>query len=117
MKVTVFHNIAKDDLGRPLGFFGYETGHQMVQVFTFDADTSGHLAAAERAFHLFNVGDDPSYGIPSNIAVEYRARGLRSLSVGDVVVINDTTAYACASMGWTEIPDFAPRPVRRTADC
>ncbi len=63
------------------------------------------LAAASiaaGAFEIFNVGDDPAFGEPDPRAVEYRKRGNRSLSVGDVVQVGDVW-LACASAGWDVI--------------
>lgn len=52
------------------------------------------------AFERFNVGTDA-------IANLYRERGNRSLSVGDIVVIDDE-AWVCHSLGWNRLPDFTP---------
>ncbi|MBS2537096.1 hypothetical protein KGQ20_30500 [Catenulispora sp. NF23] len=46
---------------------------------------------------LLNVGDDPQAGTPDPRAVNYRRRGHRSLSVGDVAAVGD--------FGFTRIPD------------
>ncbi|HEY0697395.1 MAG TPA: hypothetical protein VGD43_06255 [Micromonospora sp.] len=40
-------------------------------------------------YRLFNVGHDPQFGTPDPRAVVYRERGNRSLSVGDVVALNE----------------------------
>lgn len=112
--VTVFHNVATDDLGRSLGWGGWEPEHEMVEVFSYKVADGGPLAVLGHAFWLLNVGDDPHAGGPDPTAVRYRAKRLRSLSVGDVLVLGPTpsrpesVAYACARIGWTEIPDFDP---------
>lgn len=111
MRVTIFHNEARDALGRPLGILdGYQPGHPMREVFTYDAGEPAPLdQIAETAFMLFNVGDDPTFGTPDPTAVAYRARNLRSLSVGDVVVIAGR-AVACASHGWTPVEGLTRPP-------
>jgi hypothetical protein len=93
--VTIYHNISRD------AFFGFNYGnedgnspHYLAKVFTFDSARlgtadDGILAAA---FEAFNVGTD-------TLAEEYRARRLRSLSVGDVVDI-DGRSYSCERLGW-----------------
>lgn len=103
MQVTILHNVTEDGLGRPVGLIdGYREEHQMRTVFAYASNHTDPAAAAAEAFHLFNVGDDPAFGTPSDIAVAYRARGLRSLSVGDVVVAGDVP-LACASFGWNVV--------------
>ena len=109
MTVRIFHNTTTDDSGRHVGYFGYEPDHTLTEVFAFQGTFATAEDAAERAFWLFNVGDDtrqPEGAHPD--AVAYRSRGLRSLSVGDVVLAGDV-ALACASRGWTRIstPDAA----------
>ncbi|MDN5895524.1 MAG: hypothetical protein L0H93_16045 [Nocardioides sp.] len=104
MRVTVFHNDARDAFDRHLGYDGYQTGHPMIEVFTFDGPDSNDPAelVAENAFELFNVGDDPAFDTPAPVAVAYRAKGLRSLSVGDIVDVNGVP-LACAKHGWQEV--------------
>lgn len=101
VRVRVFHNTTTD--GR---LFGYKPDHQVVEVYSYDdpdvVATTRDSAVADRAFHLFNVGHDPEFGIPDHRACDYRARGNRSLSMGDVVGI-DNRFYACASSGWSPI--------------
>jgi hypothetical protein len=110
MRVTVFLNETKDDCGRSLGYFGYQTDHvlrlaqsatvaEIMGGSTIDWDDQRVL---DRVFHLFNVGDDPDFGTPSPVAVSYRTRRNRSLSVGDVVML-DGRSYACAESGWEPI--------------
>jgi hypothetical protein len=110
MKINVYHNVAQDYAGRPLGMLdGYEITHELALVATVQvAEERGVQYAdsehAEAMFHLFNVGDDPEYGTPDPIAQEYRFRGNRSLSVGDVVEI-DGRAYAVGRVGYRRIPE------------
>lgn len=54
----------------------------------------------------FNVGHEPEFcgdSGPDRVAVAYRAERLRSLSVGDVVVIGGT-AHKCEAVGWKAVP-------------
>lgn len=101
MNITVLHNTHEDH------HFGYRPGHPLTVVAEYDTvpDTNAFVAdmvACEEAFRLFNIGDDPTFGEPSEIAVQYRRRRNRSLSVGDVVVVG-TNAYAVASFGFDPI--------------
>lgn len=101
--VTVFHNVAVDPDGRMINFFGYQPGHPLVPVARYVTDSSGgDLELCEDAYRLFNLGDDPTWGQPDARAREYRVRGNRSLSEGDVVVI-DGRAYACRAAGFEPI--------------
>jgi len=50
----------------------------------------------EYVFEQTNIGEE------SKLAKEYRAKGLRSLSVGDVVSVGET-AFSCDSCGWSRI--------------
>lgn len=106
--VTVWHNLATDNVGRSVSMMeGYKAGHPLVPVSQYagEAAKTDETLLSE-AWHRFNVGDDPSFGTPCPIAVEYRTRRNRSLSVGDVVQIRDdqgTRWYACASFSWDAI--------------
>ena len=59
-------------------------------------------AVAERAFHILNVDGDQLEGLESSIAERYRAKELHSLSVGDVVQVNEIF-YRCDSFSWSII--------------
>jgi hypothetical protein len=113
MKVKVYHNVAVDDAGRHLGFLdGYRQGLPVTLVFTTDLPQCDDLDACEQLYQLLNVGDDPDFGTPDPSAVQYRARGNRSLSVGDVASI-DGRFYACAGFGWERL-DHQPSIVHET---
>jgi hypothetical protein len=75
--------------------------HPLVRVFTYWT-TADVDSIPELAFFEFNVGDDPDFtsGKPHALALSYRAVGLRSLSVGDVLVIDGSTVVSCESAGW-----------------
>lgn len=71
--------------------------HETLQyklAITYEAEGDDH-EILNRAYETFNIGQN-------DLAQEYRAKGNRSLSVSDVVVI-DGKAYLCASAGWDEI--------------
>ena len=38
MRVTIFHNTARDGHGRHIGFDGYQPGQPLVPVFAYDVD-------------------------------------------------------------------------------
>ncbi len=93
--VTVYHNISRDaSFGLNATFSaasgkGYQArSHELVKVFEFDAAALPGAENPDAVYRAFNVGDDPGYASSAaefDLAVAYRARDLRSLSVGDVV--------------------------------
>ena len=104
--ITVLLNETTDERGRNPGFFGYEPANHvlrpalMVTPAQIDRTPSASdISILERMYHLLNVGDDPDFGTPHPVAVAYRERQNRSLSVGDIVAI-DNRWYTCASFGW-----------------
>jgi hypothetical protein len=111
-KVAMLHNRGR---GR---FFGYEAGDALVRVFDLSVSATGVQAACEVVFAVTNSypGElfcEPTY---ADVVAEYRAAGLRSLSVGDVLIIGDqmgvNTAWACAPAGFDQldsVPTFANR--------
>lgn len=121
MQVRAYHNVERDRFGRPLGMLdGYQAARDRL-VLVYEANWpvtkevragAAHLAVCEKLFTLLNVGDDPEFGEPDATAVEYRGRGNRSLSVGDVVSI-DGRFYTCASIGFEPI-DVDPIIVEQT---
>ena len=99
VNVGVLHNMMPDGSG----FLGHQPEHPMRVVYSCLADASqSDDETLEQAFFAFNVGDDPLFGEPLAVAVEYRAKRNRSLSVGDVVAV-DRRLYACASFGWSRV--------------
>lgn len=101
----VFHNVAANERGWPLGMVeGHRPEHEIVLVAKLDVDADrDHLVICEAIHLLFNVGDDPEFGKPNQRAIDYRARGNRSLSRGDVVGFHqngEAKFYAVASMGF-----------------
>jgi hypothetical protein len=75
--VTVFHNVCRG--GAPM-LTGYQPGDVLVPVETWTVRRWRDPEAAAAAFRLLNVGEDRVFGKPDPVAVEYRARGNRSLS-------------------------------------
>ena len=87
--VSVWHNVTRDSAGHPTGYFGFTPGDQMVKVFTYDTRSRGrHLEdIAEDAFAAFN--DLPRGSEGQNLARQYRARRLRSVSRGDLITVGE----------------------------
>ena len=120
MLVTVLHNVDANN------WFGVNTvlgdgssrelprrsrSHPLVRVFEAVLDEQrialiarhGAVAAAEHLFMTFNVGDEPGRAedeYTAQLAHAYRARRLRSLSVGDVLMFGDAFAVSCERFGW-----------------
>ena len=112
MHITILHNVTQDEHGRNVGFCdGYLPDHQLARVFAFSLAGEGHPfddpGVLSNVYFLFNVGDDPDFGDPSPLSVAYRNKGLRSLSVGDVVIL-DGRAYQCDHSGWSRLADDQP---------
>lgn len=116
--VRAFHNLD----GR---FDAYAPDHRLHEVFTDTVADGDPYDICDDVRRLLNTGDDPAFGTPDPRAVDYRCRGHRSLSTGDVIAVGEEF-YAAAEYGFTRITD---RPVilseneasdldfeRRTAD-
>jgi hypothetical protein len=102
--VTIWHNVQMES-GHPMGFFGYKSGHAMAPVFVYT--TQDAINAAEDAFKMFNAPEDYLSGGELAIAKQYRANQLRSLSVGDIVQVDDTF-YVCESFGFGKLGTNVP---------
>jgi len=114
IKVTIHHNIDPDasfGLNVRLQAGGRVNAdpkdrHPLVKVFEYQVQMPDQLddhltqVLLADAWEVFNIGheQDP----PHPIAAAYRARRLRSLSVGDVVTV-DGQPWAVASMGFDPI--------------
>lgn len=86
------------------GFFsGYDPADTYIEAIAWETTAATPIDAAEEAFHKLNVGTD-------EVAQQYRAAGHRSLSVGDVVVVDadGPVALVCARFGWQLLPEFVP---------
>jgi len=84
------------------GWKPYAPGQTVYLAFKYHEADADPRVILNAAFERFNVGTD-------DIARRYREGGNRSLSVGDLVVI-DGEAWACASAGWDQVPAPAPAP-------
>lgn len=114
MKITVLHNISRDASFGLNAVFDLTQkakkheprSHELVKVYEF---VTSDLLSAEDIFYTFNVGDDPALARDErqlSLARAYRARKLRSLSVGDVLIFEGEAALACESAGWRVVaPD------------
>jgi hypothetical protein len=112
-RIEILHNIHRDaSFGLNCVFFRQDQGghvketesraHDLVKVFEYD-DNNGPVSPEHRlenAFELFNIGHEHG----GKTALAYRARNLRSLSVGDVVKV-DGVPYACESAGWKQVAE------------
>lgn len=91
-RVSLLHNVARDEHDRRINYFGYEDGHPLVIVFEADIDLSDGISAsvlAEEIYAACNLDPDTLTGPMAVLARAYRDRRLRSLSVGDLVVIGE----------------------------
>ena len=70
--------------------------HYIDHVGRWDSDI------LDIAFKLFNAPEDFLDPEEAKIAKRYRRQGLRSLSVGDVVEL-DNIKYLCESVGWRKL--------------
>lgn len=108
MHVTVYHNVARGPDNRHINFDGYQPGQPLVPVFVYDVDLLDGgmeelLLIAETAFEALNADPDRLPARTRELATRYRARSLRSLSVGDVLRLGDT-ALACDPVGFRQVP-------------
>lgn len=95
-------------------FFGWKPEHagslDMGGVLTFSDNHTDH-AALELVFQVCNGAD------PQSEALWY-IHGNRSLSVGDVVLLDRAgaqQAWSCDSLGWTPLPDGVVKVVEVSA--
>ncbi|BCP41466.1 hypothetical protein MINTMi27_15590 [Mycobacterium intracellulare] len=93
------------------GFGGYAETDQVYEALKFESviDISDEKLR-EIVFHQLNV-DEPHI----QWAKDYRRRGHRSFSVGDVVVVGDL-AWACEPDGWKAVDPTKFRIVKAVVD-
>lgn len=106
MKVKIYLNDGEDH------FFGFKNkfanSPELTMVHEFEITETeiawvnsplGHkaiLSILDWIFQELNIGEE------SELATQYRAKRLRSLSVGDVVVLGEL-AFSCDSAGWGKV--------------
>lgn len=111
MRIEVLHNISPDaSFGLNMMFdkdgkFREPGSHELVKVFEFDGSTG---RPPDDVYRMLNVGHEPGFAhneYEHRVALQYRARRLRSLSVGDVLIFGHAirTCIACESSGWSEV--------------
>jgi hypothetical protein len=82
-------------------FDPYQPDHRVVLVYRGHVPAgTADIDACELVFELLNIGHDADYSEPNPDAVAYRARGNRSLSVGDLVSV-DGRWFSCGRFGWS----------------
>jgi hypothetical protein len=90
-------------------FFGYVSGHALGRVFDLTVAAATPEAACEVTFAVGNSYPDELHCDPCYAweVAEWRAAELRSLSVGDVLVVRPDgqdasvgRAFACAAVGF-----------------
>jgi hypothetical protein len=96
VNVKVFHKTDRENI-----FQEYEPGHRLLHVFEFGTpllDTHNVMRLLDEIFAATNDHPYPGW---EHISVRYHQDcRLRSLSVGDVVVIGES-AYCCDRIGWS----------------
>lgn len=107
VKITIWHNEETDSEGRhPAWVRGYRATDRLVRVmedFELEVrDAANVVWIAEGCFQGASreFGQIPEWTEP--IAEHYMREGLRSLSVGDVVVV-DGDAVVCDKIGWIAV--------------
>jgi hypothetical protein len=100
--VAVWHNVAIDGQGRHTGMLnGYQASDAVVRVFTYQTAPAGSpQEIAEETFAICN--GHPRDAAGEDLSRRYYERGLRSLSVGDVVAVGEA-GLAVGRAGWTPI--------------
>lgn len=94
-------------------FHPFKAGEHVYLAATYEGTDLDDLFLCEDSFRLFNVGPEDVEPVKS-----YRAAGHRSLSVGDVVVV-DGRAYTVDYAGFLPVEDFKAIeyvPCRSVAD-
>src|ERR1039457_646308 len=102
--VSIWHNVARDQAGRHTALLdGCTPGDPMVRVFTYQATPRGRPpeAIAEDAFALAN--GHPRDAGTARLSRLYYQRRLRSLSVGDVVVVGEAALAVGRPVGWEPV--------------
>ena len=109
--IIIYLNVQHDADGRPTGMLdGYQYGDEVTPVFAYSPEGKDDYTPAmlaEDAFRIFNAPQE--YLSPADVKIEarYRANKLRSLSVGDIVMV-DGEVFAVAVTGWRRIEEAVP---------
>lgn len=101
--VRVFHNVARDENGRMVNFVGWRPHHEMVLVFAYELPAAAKVTPqqiADEAFAMFNGFPESDAG--RELTERYYQRRLRSLSVGDIIMVGEA-ALACCNAGWSPV--------------
>ena len=116
-RALVEHNETRDADGRPSGWQGYNAANaDLRRVFELEFDFPAledesekelRLRACEWLFGLFNTPDDMLTSAERGWTARYRALRLRSLSVGDVILLSSAggpwQAYAVEAEGFRPV--------------
>ncbi|MGN2636525.1 hypothetical protein ACTD5D_10095 [Nocardia takedensis] len=92
---------------------GYRTGAPLTLAYhcrlLLDPDNRADVVELlDRVFAALN--GHPEHDTDSAHTRAWYSQGHRSLSVGDVIVLDDDLAYACSPYGWLPLPpNSAPR--------
>lgn len=89
-------------------FCGYTRGDQLAYAFTFEVGRPPgpqYHGMLERVFMLGNVDPEDLTDVHAcrAQATRYRMAGNRSISVGDVVVLEGYGAFSVQRFGWAEL--------------
>lgn len=105
MRVTV--RVVKADRRRDIGFgpfFRPPTADDLRPALGFDVPNSwGDMLTLERTFEALNSPEPAPVGTLTLNAIARYHKAFPSLSVGDVVTLDDR-GYVCASVGWEQWP-------------
>lgn len=98
--VKIYTNDGEDHF---MGFKNdFANAPELTLVHKFDYKAIQCIANGRFPFDVLEwVFEQTAIG-ETAFAKEYRRKGLRSVSVGDVVVVGET-AFACESVGWKKI--------------
>ena len=117
-QVTVTHNTG------PGRFIGYMPADTLAWVFELTIDETSPEAACELVYAICNSGPGELHCPPSlaRLVGAYRAGGLRSLSVGDVLILREEdggagdtpSAWHCIAAGFDQLPSVPSRWPRLT---
>jgi hypothetical protein len=88
--------------------FEFETAELLVAGQENSMPSNGEIIA-DIIYRTCNVGDDLAFTAATSpeyaVASKYRARRLRSLSVGDVLSFDGEVFLACESFGWKRVAE------------